>query len=345
MFKPQFNYTNKIVNNLVEIASAREVILKSYLIPRWEVSLRREALIRATHASTAIEGNPLTLEEVSNLAQGRKVTATRKAKQEVLNYLTVLEKIDQFQKEGVITEHSILTIHKALTRETLDNLDWEGTYRKIQVVVGNRITGEVIFTPPPPEDVPRAMANFIPWLNSKSAFDLHPVLVAGISHYEFVRIHPFVDGNGRTARALATLILYLRGFDIKRFFALDDYYDSDRPAYYAALQSVDQETLDLTGWLEYFTDGVLLSLSKVKERVLQLSLEKHKIDVKGQVALSERQMRIIEHIQSKGRITTGEVAKMFTITRQAALKELNKLIDLAVIKLVGQGRGAHYILS
>ena len=112
--------------------------------------------------------------------------------------------------------------------------------------------------------------------------------MAGISHYELVRIHPFVDGNGRTARALATLILYLRGFDIKRFFALDDYYDSDRPAYYAALQSVNQETLDLTGWLEYFTGGVLISLSKVKERVLQLSLEKRKRNAKGQIALSER---------------------------------------------------------
>jgi Fic family protein len=345
MFKPHFSYTNKIVNNLAQIASAREVILNSYLVPKWEVSLRREALIRATHASTAIEGNPLTLEEVSNLAQGRKVTATRKAKQEVLNYLNVLEKIEHYHEEGIITERSILTMHRAITHETLDKPEYEGKYREIQVVVGNRITGEIIFTPPPPEDVPRAMTDFIQWLNSKAAFDLHSVLVAGISHYEVVRIHPFVDGNGRTARALATLILYLREFDIKRFFALDDYYDSDRPAYYAALKSINQETLDLTGWLEYFTEGVLLSLSKVKERVLQLSLEKHKRDLKGQIALSERQMRIIEHIQRNGRITSTDVAKMFAITRQAALKELYKLIDLEVIKLVGQGRGAYYILS
>jgi len=143
MFKPQFSYTSKIVNNLVEIASARAIILTAYLVPKWEVSLRREALIRATHASTAIEGNPLTLDEVSKLAQGRQVTATRKAKQEVLNYLHVLEKIDEFQEDGVITEQSILAIHKALTRETLDNPEWEGKYREIQVVVGNRITGEI----------------------------------------------------------------------------------------------------------------------------------------------------------------------------------------------------------
>ena len=90
MFKPKYSYTHTIVNNLLEITSAREIILNAYLVPKWEVSLRREALIRATHASTAIEGNPLTLEEVSRLALGRRVTATRRAKQEVLNYLNVL---------------------------------------------------------------------------------------------------------------------------------------------------------------------------------------------------------------------------------------------------------------
>lgn len=120
------------------------------------------------------------------------------------------------------------------------------------------------------------MKEFVSWLNSNDFFELHPVLIAGISHYEFVRIHPFVDGNGRTARALATLILYLREFDIKRFFALDDYYDSDRTAYYTALKSVNQKTLDLTNWLEYFTDGVLISISRVKEKVLRLSIERKK---------------------------------------------------------------------
>ena len=123
MFEPKFNYTYKIVNNLVEITSARELILNAYLVPKWEISLRREALIRAAHASTAIEGNPLSLEEVSKLAQGRKVTATRRAKQ------------------------------------------WEGKYRDIQVYVGNKITGEIIFTPPPSKEVPILMEEFLTWFD------------------------------------------------------------------------------------------------------------------------------------------------------------------------------------
>jgi Fic family protein len=345
MFVPKFNYTNNIVNNLVEIASARELILNSYLVPKWEVSLRREALIKSAHASTAIEGNPLSLEEVSDLAQGRKITATRKAKQEVMNYLRVLEHIEKYQQKDKITENRVLKLHKDITKGTLDKPDYGGRYRDIQVYVGNRITGEVIFMPPKSREVSKLMNKYIDWLNSNGSKQLSPVLVAGISHYEFVRIHPFVDGNGRTARALATLILYLRGFDIKRFFALDDYYDTDRAAYYAALSSVDQKTLDITGWLEYFTDGVLLSIAKVKEKVLQLSTEKQKRQKKGQIALSESQMRIIELIHRNGRITSGEIQRMFKITRQAVHKELKKLIEFDIIQQKGTGRATFYVLK
>ena len=154
MFKPNFRYTNKITNDLVEITSAREVILNAHLIPKWEVSLRRDALLRATHASTAIEGNPLTLEEVSKLAQGRKITATKREKQEVLNYLDVLQKIEKYQAKGKITEKVILRLHRDITKGAIDISFFEGKYRDTQVYVGNRITGEVIFMPPPPEKVP-----------------------------------------------------------------------------------------------------------------------------------------------------------------------------------------------
>lgn len=149
MFKPKFEYDRKIVNNLIEITSAREIILNAYLIPKWDISLRREALIRATHASTSIEGNPLTLEEVNRLAHGKEVTAARKTKQEVLNYLGVLENIDKYQKDDRITEKSILKLHKDITKDTLENPFYEGKYRDIQVYVGDRITDEVIFMPPP----------------------------------------------------------------------------------------------------------------------------------------------------------------------------------------------------
>lgn len=345
MFNPNFKYTNKIVNSLLKIMSARDTILNSYIIPKWEISLRRDALIRAAHASTAIEGNKLTLEEVSKLADGRKITAERKDKQEVLNYLKVLEDIDKYHEKGRITEKHILKLHKDISREVLENPKNEGYYRKIQVCVGNKITGDVVFMPPPAENVPALMKELTGWLNSEESVELNPVLVAGIAHYEFVRIHPFVDGNGRTARALATLILFTRGFDIKRFFALDDYYDSDRRLYYEALKSVDPKGIETTQWLEYFIYGVFISMTRVKERVLKLSLEKHKKDTRGQIALTERQMQILESIIKNGKITSGEIQKMFNISRQAAHKEIKKMESLELIEPKGEGKAVYYVSS
>ncbi len=345
MFKPNFRYTDKIVNALIQISAARELILNSPFIPKWEVSLRREAIIRSAHSSTAIEGNRLSLEQVTDLAQGREVMATRKDKQEVLNYLSALENIGKSSDGKKITGKDILNIHKQLTKETLENPSDCGVYRNRYVVVANRLTGEVIFRPPSNEDVPHLVRAMITWLNSSEAEALDPIIEAGIAHYEFVRIHPFVDGNGRTARVLATLILYLRGFDAKQFFSLDDYYDSDRPSYYRALQSVDQKSLDLTNWLEYFVEGVKVSIAAVKERVIRLSSERLRRTKQGQIALTAKQMRIIEFLNQNGRITNRNVREMFKISSQSAHKELIQLVQSDVIKPVGKGRSLAYQLK
>lgn len=344
MFNPKFKYTNTIVNLLTEISTARELILNSPLIPKWEVSIRKESIIRSAHSSTSIEGNKLSLEQVSELAQGRKIMASRKDKQEVLNYLNVLENLDKLTNGELITEQNILNIHKMVTKDALENSADCGVYRNRYVVVANRFTREVIFRPPSNENVPMLIKELIEWLNSEESKELDPVIEAGISHYEFVRIHPFIDGNGRTSRVLASLILFLRGFDIKQFFCLDDYYDSNRPEYYKALQSVDPETIDLTKWLEYFVEGVNVSINTVKEKVIRLSSERLRKTKKGQIALTERQMQIVEFINQNEKIAISDVSKMFKITRQAALKEISKLVDLKVVKLIGRGRNAHYIL-
>lgn len=344
MFRPNFRYTHKMVNNLAKIAAARELILNSPLIPKWEVSLRREAIIRSAHSSTAIEGNRLSLEQVSDLAAGREIIARRKDRQEVLNYLEALEKIPEFAQRVPFTAKDLLEIHMVVTKETLEYPEDEGMFRNRQVFVGNRITGEVIFMPPPTEQVPQLVDDFFEWSNSPEVEEIDPVLQAGLTHYELVRIHPFIDGNGRTARVMATLVFYKRGFDVKRFFALDDYYDHDRRSYYAALTSVDQNTLDLTGWLEYFTEGVTVSIKAVKEKVIGLSKDIKFLKEKGQVALTERQMKIVERIIENGAITNREMREIFRLSDEGARKEISKLIKLGVVKRKSKGRSISYIL-
>jgi Fic family protein len=344
MFKPKFKYTNKTVKLLTRISAARETILNSPLIPKWNVTLRQEAIIHSAHSSTSIEGNRLSLEQVSELAQGREITAARRDKQEVLNYLDVLKNIKILIKNNFIIEKDILNIHRMVTKNTLNNLADSGAYRNRYVVVGNRFTGEVFFRPPQNREVPGLVEDLLSWINSEESKEIDPIIEAGIVHYELVRIHPFVDGNGRTARVLAALILYLRGFDTNQFFCLDDYYDSDRPAYYKALQSVKPDTLDLTDWLEYFTEGVNISTEAVKERIVRLSSKRLRKAKGKQVALSERQMRIIEFINQNGKISNRDVREMFKLSNRAALDEINKLIELQLLKPEEKGRALHYIL-
>jgi Fic family protein len=120
-------------------------------------------------------------------------------------------------------------------------------------------------------------------------------------------------------------------------------YDSDRPAYYRALQSVNQKTLDVTTWLEYFAEGVAVSIDAVKERVVRLSSERLRKAKRGQIALTERQMRIVEFINTEGKITSGKIQKMFEISRPAAYKEIKKLIELDIIEQRGSGRSTYYV--
>jgi Fic family protein len=344
MFKPNFKYSNKIVKNITAIAEARAVILNAPLVPKWQVSLRREAILRSAHSSTAIEGNQLSLEEVSLLAQGREIMATRKDRQEVLNYLESLEKVPDFAKRIPFKSSDLLEIHKTVTKDTLNNPRDEGKFRSGRVIVGNRYTGEIIFEPPSVNQVRILINDFFEWFNSSDIGEIDPVIQAGITHYEIVRIHPFVDGNGRTARVMATLVLSRRGFDTKRFFTLDDYYDQDRRSYYEALKNVNQNTLDLTGWLEYFTGGVDISINAVKNKVIGLSKDIKFLKERGQIALTDRQMRVVEWIISKGKITNRDTRGLFGISNRAALDEINKLIMLKVIKKEGEGRNIYYEL-
>ena len=349
-FKPVYNITDKILNNISRIIAGRDVIEYSKIIPKWELSLRKEARIHNAHSSTSIEGNRLTLEQVKALSEHKEVVASVKDKQEVLNYLEALDAIPQYATKKTIYTKLFLTIHKTLTKGTLQNAKDCGVFRGRQVFVGKRILDgtqfkEIVeYMPPETKEVPKLVEEFLSWLNSKAAGKINPVLLAGIAHYEVARIHPFIDGNGRIARLLAALILYKSGLDHRRFFALDDYYDQDRQSYYTALKTVERNKGYITQWLEYFTDGVLYSVNKVKELILKLGFTQ-KVTEGEQIKLNDKQIKVLEKIKEKGRITNRDLRAMFKISRQAILKEIGKLTDAKIIELVGKGRGAYYRMA
>ena len=339
MFEPQFTYTHKIVNYIAEIASAKEVISNAKIIPLYDTKLKQEALIKSSHYSTSIEGNPLNLDEVETLIKNNQEPTT-KAEQEVLNYFNVLNHLDQYPDE-LITSDTILSIHKDLTKDLLRNPEYEGKFRDTPVIIGNQHTKKINYVPPNAYKVPYLVEELLDWLNN-STTGMYPVIIAGILHYELVRIHPFVDGNGRTSRLMATLVLSIHKFNIDNYFTLDEYYNQDRQAYVDALHSADKNH-DLTNWLEYFCGGVLYSINKVKSEVLKLAEITSKYD--NTIQLTPNEISVLTLLEEKGHIQNKDIREMLNITPQASYKIIKKLKDKELIESRGKGRNTAYILK
>jgi len=358
MFVPKFVITNSILRNIGRVDGAREVILNAPLIPVWEAKFRREAAEKMIHHGTHLEGNPLTEEEVHDVLSGEEVVARDRDIQEVLNYRNVLKYIDRIANSvqtGVpyqITIETILEIH-ALTTEKILPVEVIGAFRARQVVIKNSKTGQVSYTPPPAVEVPFLIEDLVNWINGSGSADLHPVIKAGIIHYEFSRVHPFVDGNGRVARAIATLVMFLEGYDIRKFFSLEEYFDEDPMRYYLTLQAVSNQLVldtherDLTPWLEYFTEVVAIELNRVKEKVKRISMDASIKDKLGeQVMLNERQAAIIEYLHRHKEMSNRDFRKIFPdFSDDTVLRELKFLRQKGLVKKTGGTKKAIYVLK
>lgn len=348
MFEPKFNITNKVLKNIGIIEACRQVIDHAPLLPYYEKEFRKDALVRSVHYGTHIEGNELNLSQAEKVLEGQDVLARDRDIQEVLNYRKVMDYIGELSSREslIIDEDLILKLHKLTVEKILPD-EKTGKYRQNQVVIKNSVTGEVSFRPPPSTAVPFQVEELLEFINQKEN-DVHPVLRAGIVHYELVRIHPFVDGNGRVARALSTLILFLEGYDIRKFFSLEEYFDNDSLDYYEALKSVEKSGFDMTIWLEYFTKGLSIELNKIKEKVENISIDAHLKEKLGgkPVMLTERQIKIIEYIQKIGYLQNKGFESLFPmVSEDTILNELKGLIKEGLIKKSGSTKGARYVMA
>lgn len=350
MYSPKYSITNKILSHIGIIEASREVIDHAPLLPYYEKEFQKDALVRTVHYGTHIEGNELDLSQAERVMEGQQVVARDRDIQEVINYRKVIEHINQLQDQNEklkITEEIIKEIHR-LTVENILPTEQSGEYRKTQVVIKNSLTGEVSFRPPMAISVPFQISDLITFINTSSVEDIHPVLKAGVVHYELVRIHPFVDGNGRMARAVSTLILFLEGYDIRKFFSLEEYFDNDADAYYAALQSVQLREGDVSQWLEYFTHGLAIELSKIKEKVEKISVDAHLREKLGgkPIMLTDRQLKIIEYIQKAGFLQNQGFKTLFPmVSEDTILNELKPLLEEGIIRKHGVTKGARYVMG
>jgi Fic family protein len=344
MFNPTFSITNKILKNIGVIEAAREVINDSPLLPLWEKRFKEDAVIRTAHHGTHIEGNRLNLSEAKEVLMGGDVVGRARDVQEVINYRRTLQIIEEEAKKDLkrITDGTIKKLHRTVVAGIL-NPEQVGEFRTKQVVIRNSENGEVTFRPPAAVEVTFLIREFLYWLNKTTSDDLHPVLKAGIAHHELVRIHPFIDGNGRVARALVTLVLYLEGYDIRQFFSLEEYYDKDAISYYENLQKASGG--DLSSWLEYFVLGVAIEFERIKKKIHKLSKDTYLKEKLGgkQVFITERQTRIIEYIQSIGYLQNKMFGEMSEdVSEDTILRDLTDLIEKGIVKKVGSTKAARY---
>lgn len=348
MFNPEYRLTNSIVRMLTAIAESRAVIERAKILPQQELKLRRQALIRMTQSSTAIEGNVLNVEQVGALLGQKKIDAPQRDIYEVQNYLEALKYIEKIVKaKQLITKKVLLNIHKLVANRTLPK-EQCGHYRKVRVYVVSRRWGlpdKIMYTGPEANRVPELCQNLLRWIAESDKKEINPIIVAGITHQEIAAIHPFTDGNGRTARALATLVLYKFGYDFRRLFALEDYYNHDRQAYYKAVnigENYEKRRVDFTPWLEYFVKGFKEEIDNVRNAVIALSDKKINKNIKTQIFLSKEQMEILDFLSRTGRITVKDVVDILSCPQRTAQLHLQKLKKLGMIKQVGRGPSSAY---
>ena len=343
MYTPNFLINNKILKNIGDIEAAKQIIEHAPLVPYWEKKVQDEAMVRTTHYGTHIEGNELSLTQVQKILDGERVVARERDVQEVINYRKVLGYIDQIS-DSKIDEDTIRELHKIVIKNVLDD-NSAGDYRNKEVIIRNSISGEVAFKPPRAVEVPWQMKELVIFINDE--VEIHPVLKGGIVHYELVRIHPFLDGNGRVSRALSMLVLYKLGYDIRQFFSLEEHFDRDPDRYYEALQSVGKNNGDLTSWLSYFTECLAAELSKIKDRIENISIDSNlKKKLGGPVMLSDRQLKIIEYIQANGYIENRAYDTLFPmVSEDTVLREVQDLVKKGILKKQGVTKGVKYVMT
>ncbi len=331
-YVPQFSITPALLAEVEQVAALRERIQNTVVDLAWIPALQKDTRSRNVHASTAIEGNPLTLEQVRALEEGRALSAPgARPRREVINYFAGLRYVGKHARKKKIGHADILELHRILAGEVMDQGE-AGRYRMITVRVGQ-------YRPPPPDAVSGLMFELLEWWNGAAA-KLSPVLSSAILHYRFEAIHPFADGNGRTGRALALWELYRRGFDTHHIFAVDEYYWEDRPAYYAALQGVREAGDDLSAWLEYCAAGLRQTLERVWLRIQTLQ-----VGSAEKLVLRPRQEQLLHLLRDHGGMAPAQIWAALGVSRQGAMDLLRPLLDAGVVEKVGGNKTGRYVLK
>ena len=270
----KWNYTNKMVNDLLIINKAKEIVDLLELPISIEEEIKKESIAKRVHYSTKIEGNRLNLNEVKKIIQNKNNSHERNVL-EVRNYYNALMYLsDLAENNNTLSVDLILKVHNLISGK---NLSFKNKFREGQNIVEDSLSGIIVYMPPEAKDVSDLIKQMIDEFNSIDNNDIPIPIKAGILAYQFVTIHPFWDGNGRCARLLATYVLKSYNYDLKGFYVMEEFYDKNIDEYYNSLQMglhhnfyYDINEANITEWLEYFIGIMANTFETVGIRVKEI---------------------------------------------------------------------------
>lgn len=352
-WQPKYAITTSIAHNLMDIEAARVVVENTPLPPAVQAELARKARIRATHYSTRIEGNRLTLQEAEEVISNRQREFHGRERDvaEVQNYWNALIRVEEWaSKTRPITEDVIRRIHSIVMNGSRSK---PIPYRDGQNVIRDSYTGGIIYLPPEAPDVPGLMHEMVAWVNAAENEHVPAVIIAALAHYQFVSIHPYYDGNGRTARLLATFILHRSGYGMNGLFSLEEYHSQDLDAYYNALDVGEHHNYymgrvdaDLTGWLEYFVSTLTLVFSAAKDEAVRYAENGMPVEPEELRKLDHRARLVIALFARQETVTSTNVAQALGLSDRMARVLLKKWVDAGWLVVIDPSKRARsYSLS
>ena len=338
-YLPKFQITPRLLSLISTASDLRAQIRHSSIRLSALPALSRDAIVRAAHSSTAIEGNTLSLHQVKELQAGREVTAEKKSKQEVKSYLQALKTAAGFRSAGQMKETKLKALHRVLMKGLLEK-KMLGCYKQKP----NRIVSEkgvTVYAPPLPSECPKLMRELFVWQFSEAAKELSPVITSAVLHHRLLSIHPFADGNGRISRLWALTWLFVREFDADHLMALDECYDDDRRKYYEKIQQARDLDGDLTYWLEYSAECVVTALERVISRMREISPR----NLKNKVYINEKQKKILDYLRQHGSAKSPDLEKTLGVTRSRVQQIMKPLVLARLVECRGKTRATVYYLQ
>lgn len=200
-------------------------------------------------------------------------------------------------------------------------------------------TGMIVYMPPEAKDVPTLMRHLVEWIKKDN--DLPYPMIAAIAHYQFATIHPYYDGNGRTARLLTTWILHAGGYDLKGLYSLEEYYAKNLLAYYHAISIgpshnyyLGREASDITDWIEYFIEGMAFSFEKVVAQMLDSKDKGAKDHSTLMRTLDPKQRKALELFQNYDIITSHQIGELFGFQPRTCATLCKKWIESGFLEMI-----------